>query len=111
MSGASFLDHTDPLFSSNKILKIHDLYKLNIALYMYERSDNDAFQRDHHYDTRNRNELRPHRPRLTATENSLKVIGPIIWNSIPGNIQNSLTRSSFKYQYKNNLLAAYNVQM
>ena len=78
ISGASFFDHTDPLFFSNKILKIHDLYKLNVALYMYERSDNDDYHRDHQYNTRYRNDLRPHRPRLTATENSLRVIGPNI---------------------------------
>ena len=108
VSGASFLDHTEPLFNSNKILKIHDMYKLNIGLYMYDRVRSGDYDRNHQYNTRNRNDLLPRRFRLTATQNSLASIGPTIWNSIPTNIKDSLTYSSFKHQYKKYLLSFYN---
>ena len=107
VSGAGFLDHTEPLFHSNKILKINDMYKLNIGLYMFDRVGTGDYDRDHQYNTRYRNDLLPRRSRLTVTQNSLASIGPNIWNSIPENIKNSLTRSSFKCQYKKYLLSLY----
>ena len=33
INGASYLQHTDPLFYSSKILKIRDQYKLSIGTY------------------------------------------------------------------------------
>ena len=35
INNAPFLAHTDPLFFSNGILKVHDIHKLNVGLYMY----------------------------------------------------------------------------
>ena len=107
ISNASFLEHTDPLFFSNQILKIHDLFKLNIGLYMYDRWQSGAYDRTHSYNTRNRNDLIPNRARLSVTLNSISVIGPNIWNGIPQNIQNLQSKNSFKYQYKKYLLSSY----
>ena len=47
------------------------------------------------------------RSRLTITKNSINVIGPNVWNSIPVDIQNSITRESFKFKYKLLLLSFY----
>ena len=107
ISNASFLDHTDPLFYSNGILKVHDMYKLNVGLFMFDRWHTGVYNRTHSYDTRSRNDLLPSQARLTITQNSLSVIGPNIWNSIPQNIQNSISQNSFKSQYKKYLLSFY----
>ena len=107
ISNTSFLDHTDPLFYSNGILKVHDMYKLNVGLFMFDRWHTGVYNRTHSYDTRSRNDLLPSQARLTITQNSLSVIGPNIWNSIPQSIQNSMSRNSFKSQYKKYLLSFY----
>ena len=110
INGAGFLDHTDPLFYAKNILKIRDLYKLNVGLFMFERRDADDYERNHSYNTRNRNDLLPRQTRLTATlNNSLSSIGPNIWNNIPDNIRNATSLSSFKYQYKTHLVSSYDV--
>ena len=107
ISNAPFLAHTDRLFQENKILKITDIYNLNIGLYMYDHRQTGLYVRTHTYNTRNRSDLIPNRPRLNITRNSISVAGPNIWNSIPLSIKNAPSRSSFKHQYKNLLLSAY----
>ena len=104
---SEYLEHTDKLFFDSKILKIHDVYKLNVGLYMYENSGSGLYNRNHAYNTRNRNELLQNRARLTITENSINVVGPSIWNSIPERIRTSPSKDSFKSQYKYFLLSQY----
>ena len=91
-----YLAHTDPAFFSNGILKIYDIYKLNVGLYMYDHDISSQFFRSHNYSTRGQDELLPHRARLTLTENSMSVVGPNIWNTIPADIKNSPSHYSFK---------------
>ena len=105
--GESFLAHTDPLFSRTNILKFHDIYRLNIALYMFEARHSGIFDRNHRYSTRSYDDLVPFQARLTATKNSLRVCGPNIWNSIPLEIRNLPTISIFKNRYKKHLISLY----
>ena len=71
---------------------------------MYESRESGDFDRLHPYETRNRSDLLPDRPRLTVAKNSLRVTEPTTYNSIPPEIQNLTTRSSFKMHYKRYLL-------
>ena len=107
INNASFLEHTDPLFFSNGILKVQDIHKLNVGLYMYENHTSVQFIRPHDYSTRGHDDLRPQSARLTLTQNSISVVGPNIWNSIPEEIRNSPSRNSFKFSYKKFLLSFY----
>ena len=103
----SFLAHTDPLFFRTGILKLHDIYRLNVGLYMFEARHSGIFDRNHHYATRSYEDLVPFNHRLTATGNSLKVIGPRFWRDIPQEIRNVPTLSIFKNRYKKHLLSTY----
>ena len=85
--GASFLAHTDPLFSQTGILKFQDIYRLNVATYMFEARHSGIFDRNHPYPTRGQDDLLPFNARLTITEKSLRTIGPNTWNSIPQEIK------------------------
>ena len=108
ISGAGFLDHTDPLFYSNKILKVNDLYKQSIACYMYDHPNLlSAHAVTHNYNTRNRDRLVPPIEKLRSTEQSVIHKGIREWNEIPDNIKSCVTKQSFKYHYKNYLLAQY----
>lgn len=107
ISCASFLEHTDPLFYYNNILKNHDIYNLNIGMDMFNWWNTGVYDRQHHYGTCNRDELLRGRARLSLTQNSLSIVGPNIWNSIPANIQKSISASSFKCQYKKKTLDVF----
>ena len=105
--GESFLAHTDPLFYRTQILKIHDIYRLNVAVYMFEARHSGEFDRNHPYPTRSYNDLVPIYARLNVTQNYLKVSGPNVWNSIPQEIRNLPSLSMFKNRYKKYLLSLY----
>ena len=106
LSGATFLAHTDPLFALHNILKFEDICKLSVGLYVYDNLQCFTTP-NHQYNTRNSSDLQPARSRLTVTQNSIDVIGPNLWNSIPLEIQNSISREVFKYKYKNYLFSSY----
>ena len=107
INNAPFQAHTDPLFFSNSILKIHDIYKLNIGLYMYQHNSSVNFLRTHDYATRGHDDLLPQSARLTLTQNSISVKGPNLWRSIPEDIRNSPSYNCFKFSYKKFLLSSY----
>ena len=104
---ASYFAHTDELFFNSGILKIQDIYKLCVGLYMYDHQHDAIFVRNHSYNTRNRSDLLPTRSRLTITQNSISASGPNIWNSIPNEIKSISSKQSFKFQYKKFLLSSY----
>ena len=107
INNAPFQAHTEPLFFANGILKIQDIHKLNVGLHMYQHNAAVHFIRSQVYYTRGRDELLPQSARLTLTQNSISVVGPAIWNTIPEEIKNSPSRSSFKFNYKKFLLSFY----
>ena len=74
---------------------------------MYERWQSGIYDRTHSYQTRNRSDLIPNQSRLTVTRNSLSVVGPNLWNTIPAEIQNCPSKNSFKFNYKKYLLSFY----
>ena len=107
INNAPFLAHTDALFYESIILKVSDIYKLNMGMYMFEHLTPGMFARNHPYDTRHRSDLLPNRSHLTICQNSISIIGPQIWNSIPDDIKYSTSKSSFKRNYKKLLLSSY----
>ena len=107
INNAPFHAHTEPLFFANGILKIQDIHKLNVGLYMYQHNTSVEFIRPQVYYTRGRNDLLPQSARLTLTQNSISVVGPEIWTRIPEEIRNSPSRNSFKFKYKKFLLSFY----
>ena len=72
---------------------------------MYNHSDN--YVRTHGHSTHGSHNLMPAQSRLTVTSNSIHVIGPKIFNSIPIEIKTKPSLNSFKYHYKQYLLSQY----
>ena len=104
------LTHTNPLFLDLKILKVSDLYKYNLAIYMYKNMDkfHDNF-RINPANTRSGNYYVPSSRRLTQTRNqSIMHQAPIIWENIPTFVKNSVSLASFKRKYKSYLISLYN---
>ena len=74
---------------------------------MYHHNSSAHYFRPHDYATRGHDDLLPLSARLTLTQNSISVVGPYIWKSIPVEIQNSPSYNCFKFKYKKFLLYFY----
>ena len=102
----NFLDHTNQLFIENKILKLPDLNKFLILVYMFN-SDISVYTRNHDHHTRNRLDLLPDYNRLNLTQRSITFCGPSTWNSIPDYVKNSHSLPIFKNRVKNYFIEMY----
>ena len=113
ITGSGYLDHTAPLFKSHFLLKLSDIYSLEIGKFMY----NDQHTRNifsltprssvHHYNTRGINQLNIPAIRTSRAGNFLKSTGVKIWNSLPDEFKDSTTVAAFKNKYKNHILNQY----
>ena len=103
----SFLSHTNSLFYSNSILKLPDIHKLQLALYVFKLDDLSAFTSNHRYNTRNRNNLVPTFSRLTLTQFSPSFSGIHFWNLLPDEIKRTRTFEIFKNRVKKYLIYQY----
>ena len=113
----SYKSHTEPLFKSEKILKIDDLYKLHVLLFMHDfkhkklpSSFNDFAISNNinvHRITCQSNLFHTGRPR---TNYSLKLPNhsfPRIWNSFDQEIVQIGSKNIFKNKCKINFLNNY----
>ena len=104
----SYLEHTNPLFYRTGILKLDDVYKLNVGVFMYGQVlSNSVATLDHPYNTRHRIDPLPSFHRLTQSQRSLSFQGPLIWNQIPLQIRNSSSLKVFKRDFKKYMLETY----
>ena len=105
---SDYLAHSNPLFHKTGILKVHDVYKYSLSIYMYRNKEKMETVSDlHNYKTRYNNHIQPKFQRLLITQRSLSYCAPKVWNEIPQNIQNSSSLSSFKSNYKKYLIDLY----
>ena len=115
-----WLDHTDPLFLSLSTLKVLDIYKLQLASFMFQFHNNllpaDLLNEDffysetpsHQYYTRHAHDLFIKPTNTVLASNTSKSQGPQLWNHLPAQLHNSPTLSSFKSGMKKILMSAYN---
>ena len=81
---------------------------MNLGIHAYKTRHTLEAQhsRTHTHNTRYHSLLLPHE-RLNTTQNSLHYRVPILWNSIPIEIQNSKSLMHFKKSYKKHLINKY----
>ena len=110
-----WLEHTTTLFLSLKKLKIRDIYIQQLAVHIYRYHydllppgiPNDKFtiQSDiHKYNTRQALDLHIDPTNTNLAKNTIKIQGPMIWNSINKTIKNCNSLISFKKSLKNSFL-------
>ena len=105
IAGAPYDAPSTPLFSRFKILKFEDLYRFNLAMYMFKNKD--QFQCSHSINTRNRHLAVPPYHRLTLTQHSVSFKGPQIWNNLPPEIRSLNSITKFKKALKYHYLSSY----
>ena len=95
----SYWEHSHPLFTCLKLIKLNDVYELEIGKFMYNYvhrnlphylSDIFTFTHDIHiHETRQASHIhiRPFTSLTVKSSNSFLCKGPLIWNRIPLTIQ------------------------
>ena len=115
------LPHSDPLFSNEKILKLTDIYKLQLAKFVFECHNKIGPCQFHHifnpvtnvhqYHTRYGSSGNFFVTQAQTTTYGLKNIknsGTRLWLTLPDSIKNSTSKNIFVLKLKKHLLLQYN---
>ena len=119
MFNLSPCSHTNPVFSSKKILKLKDIYKFQLGKLTYKITKNQMvggnpfvnLNKQHKYSTRsslNNNFIQPGR-RTEVGIRSFKYQAPLIWREIPLFIKESNSFNIFKLRFKKHLISKYSI--
>ncbi len=117
ISGAHYRAASAPLFKSLGFLNIHDIYKLQLAILMYQHHTGTlpclfktyfvTHLDTHNYNTRHKLNYRFEVARTNVRYFSVKIAGPKLWNSISPCIRDLRSQATFKNAYKAFLLNMY----
>ena len=104
-----YRSHTNPIFLFLNLLKVADIYKYQLGIYMWKNEVNfEQNFRINLHNTRSGDHYVPSRQRLTRTFNqSIMYQAPNNWQDIPVTIINSPSLSSFKRNFKSHLISLY----
>jgi len=118
ISHSSYLAHSDPLFSSLKIIKIYDLTHLAVLTFMYRAVNNllpkkfssflKTVNQVHSHDTRNSTNYVVPYARTGFRAASIQVLGPRLWNALSDEQKEAKPINSFKHKLKLTYLLKYN---
>ena len=112
INDAPRLSHADPLFYSQRCLKIDDLYIQSVRMFSFKLFKNvlpteisSLFPKvSHNYSTRSaKNNFYIER----SDQRSMKYIAPRCWNLLPLEMKQASSIASFKTMSKNSLLEPY----
>ena len=121
IAGAYFNAHTDPLFKSLKLLKLPDIYKMQVAKYVRCCITKELPVALHHlttllknYNTRQNTNCKLQIPltRTLVSTRSIVKMGPQIWNSLKPDIylnkrHSIVKKCTFVSRYKQEILNSY----
>ena len=102
-----YLHPSNQLFHSSEILKLDDVYKLKLCVYLYKNDLIEGFNRSHAHQTRFYSLLLPNHQRLTNCQKSIYFAGPNIWNELPHETKESRSLKILKSGLKNHFIAGY----
>ena len=112
-----YYDHTLGAFKEMSILKLGEIYFLQIAVYMYKFLNNNSnnnftnipisHSQVHEHATRNNNKLVMPRFNRKMSQFSIRFVGPKIYNEIPLDIKSAKSLYTFRKKLKLYLLSKY----
>lgn len=100
--------HTSNYFKSMNLLKVHDLYNLQLGNYMFSNHESYMnFSDAHNYNTRFNDNIIIPSCNLTHTQSSWKYRGINLWNTLPQCVKDCTSKSQFSNTLKNHFLSEY----
>ncbi|MFZ2539889.1 MAG: reverse transcriptase family protein, partial [Oscillospiraceae bacterium] len=116
MTFSKFTAPSKALFTQLKLLSIFDIYRQQLATYMYKIINHLVPTLDHqlvrtgssfhNYNTRTKDKLRKPFCRTKMRQNTLCYQGPKLWNQLPEFIKNAPSCNIFKSKMKSFLVAS-----
>ena len=113
--------HTNVLFYDNHLLKVEDIYFMQLGSFMYDFSSKNLpsaltqmFKTNnevHEYNTRQASSFHISRARTKFTLDTIVCTGPRFWNSLDSNITHAVSISVFKHKLKSYLLSKFYTNM
>ena len=114
VNNSKYLDHTEPIFKSLRILTIHKVFMLNCLTFLYKClkcgkypefkkriiKNSDFYS----YHTRGKDQYRLPRERLELCRNSFFVKGVTLWNSLDEICKSSVNIHTYKRNIKRMLV-------
>ena len=121
VSKSYITSHTEPRMKTLGLLKLDDLYTHQCTALIYDIQNNlappalrdmlpgESSQSHHHLRSHvsDPNHVRTPVSRSKVSSNSFFNKGPMLWNSLPQQIQNAQSRQAFKGQLKTHFLNSY----
>ena len=117
ITSSHYIAHTEPLFSMTKLLKLDDLYKYQLGIFMHKVSHcqlpqnmSSMFVRTdniHSHQLRNHNAYYIQQIRTNTRKSTINFSGPKFWNTIPTNLRQLASIHQFKKKFKALLLTKY----
>ncbi len=107
--------HSDPLFKASHILKVKDLYTLNVSLLGFDYKHNLLPKSFYNFypsitrsmSTRQVNNIASKTPRTTFSASSIYHMIPRVWNDQSNNLKGEGIRSRFKNTCKDKFINCY----
>ena len=117
ITSSHYIAHTDPLFSMTKLLKLDDLYKYQLGIFMHKfthfqlpQNMSSIFLRTeiiHKHKRRNQNAYYIQKIRTNTRKSTINFSGPKYWNTLPANIRQLVSIHQFKKKFKELLLTKF----
>jgi len=118
---AKYNEHTEPIFKEYNILKLQDLYKLNMSKYMFAMKNETLPQplnqiiipnrHIHNHHTRNIDNIHVEQRSTKLSSTSLRHLGPLFWYQIPTIIRESYTIKSFTHRFIEHIIREYSPRL
>ena len=114
---AHYRAHSEPLFQKLFMLNIYQIYRNQLAIYMYQQTHN-LLPHDHlkhfltnssvhTYNTRQKSKLHIEYTRTTCRQNTVRMLGPRLWNILPTEVKSAPVLAVFKRKLKKLLLSNF----
>ena len=110
ITSSHHIAHTDPLFAMTKLLKIEDLYKYQLGIFMHKVTHSQLPQnmssmflrtdKIHSHKLRNQNAYFIQQIRTNTRKSTINFSGPTFWNTLPINLRQIVSIHLFKKKLK-----------
>ena len=121
MTNSHFLEHTHPLFTELRLLKLSDIFEIESAKFMYKNNHfslpdkiSNIFTETpdiHSHNTRQSNHVRPPPSKKQLSTKSILIQGPRIWNNIDSSIRNARNIKGFASALKSFVFQGYSASV
>ena len=117
ITGSKYNEHSSPLFKRLNIVKLHDVFNIQQAKFVYANSKSllpsplqhiyTINHNVHSYNTRQSHDVHYNNVRVDIVFRSFIHKGPEIWSSLPASIKTADSLSSFVSRLKRNYIEQY----